>query len=185
MYWLLLLAKYFGVNSEKWTRRCVDMGNRYFYGRFKSIPYQERLLFLAFCLRHSQCPASITPEHGLLCMDTCTLCRIAEIKREAFKLGYLGVYVVPSSRLIRNKGLMPSKEFVWKKIEEHRPRGALGVICLQDLKRKYMSEGRLCRKGVITPSGSVVTPQGLLLASNNCRKNSVDWERLERLMVVQ
>ena len=184
MYWLALqVTKSLSIGSDMWTRLFARLGNRYFRRAYLQAPYSERLLFLPFCLRDRRCPTEVTPEDGLVCPDSCRLCRLGEFVRKARALGYRGAFIVPSSRILRGRGLLPSKEFIWSKIEQHRPTAALGAVCSSDFRRKYLGDSSLGRSGVKNSSRrATVVPQGLLLAGNSCIRNSLDWGKLERLL---
>lgn len=96
------------LSPELDLRLMVRAGNRYFKKTFAATPFGRRLLFLPFCLRPLDCPAGVDPDQGLLCTGGCPGCELGQVRDEALALGYAAVYVVPSSRLMRGKGLMPS-----------------------------------------------------------------------------
>ena len=187
MYWFsFVLTKKLGKGNEAWSRLFVKAGNRYFRDQFRKAPYNARVLFLPFCLRSPKCPTVVDREKGLICPNDCSLCRLGPIKRRAEELGYMAAYIVPSSRILPNRGLIPSKEFIWLKIEENKPKAVLGAVCLKDFKRKYMKDTSVSRNGVQSPSKiSLIAPQGLLLKTNNCIKNSLDWDKLNQLLVTR
>lgn len=125
----------------------------------------------------------ISLEEGMLCPEDCSLCRLGEMKRLALDLGYLGAHIVVSSRIVTGRGLKTSRDFIWSKIEEHQPEAALGLVCLKDFRNKYLKDTKVGPKGVQSPNKkAIVAPQGLLLETNNCVKNSVAWDKLERLL---
>lgn len=184
MYWSsFLCAKRLSSVSEPWTRLFVKIGNLHFRRQFVSAPYHKRMLFMPFCLRSPKCPMHISREEGILCPEDCGLCRLGEMKRLALELGYLGAHIVVSSRIVSDRGLKTSKDFIWSKIEEHQPSAALGLVCIKDFRNKYLKDTSVGPKGVQSPNKkAIVAPQGLLLAKNSCVKNSVDWNKLERLL---
>ena len=179
----LRIIKFLSPSSAWWTRVYIRFGNIYFSRRFTMVPFHKRILFLPYCLRHPKCPERVSREDGLICPESCSLCKLGELRKSARDLGYVGAYVVPSSRILTNKGLMASRDFIWTKIKEHKPVAAVGAVCLGDFRQRYMRGARLSRDGVYSPDGNArVLPQGLLLYKNKCVNNDLDWRSLERLL---
>ncbi len=187
MYWFALqITKQLGIGSDGWTKVFAALGNRFFRKKYLDAPYEQRMLFLPFCLRDRSCPTEVTREEGLICPESCGRCRLGECLGRARSLGFMGAYIVPSSRILRGRDLLPSKDFIWAKIEQHGPAAALGAVCSRDFRTKYMKNTGIARGGVKTPSQkTVVVPQGLLLANNSCVKNSLNWQELDRLMAAR
>lgn len=160
----------------------VKASNRYYIKKYENTPYQERVVFLPFCLRPQHCPAAISPEDGLLCMSQCVGCKLGELRAEALAMGYGRVYVVPSSRILKNQNLLPSSQFIKAKISEHSPQAAVGVICAWHLRNRLLpSHKKIGNKGYITSEkqkGAVL--YGVLLKGRNCAGAQVDWEALEQ-----
>ena len=168
----------------------VRAGNRYFRKAFAATPFHNRLLFLPFCLRPLDCPAEVDPEVGLCCQGGCPGCQMGLVRDEALELGYAAVYVVPSSRMIRGRGLLPSDEFIRAKISQHGPGAALGVTCPWHMRNRLLSRHTVRRDGYLAldekgrgvQARSVL--QGVLMDDSNCRKGSVNWDRVRRFLVL-
>ena len=164
----------------------VRAGNRYFRKAFAATPFGRRLLLLPFCLRPLDCPADVDPETGLLCTGDCPGCEVGRVRREALELGYAAVYVVPSSRLIRGRGLMPSDQFIKEKIKKHGPGAAVGVTCPWHMRHRLLARytlkrGRTASLGGGDAGGSLGSAlQGVLMDGRNCRQGVVNWARVRR-----
>ncbi len=163
-------------------RLMVKAGNRYFRKAFAATPFSRRVLFLPFCLRPLDCPAGVDREKGLLCTGDCPGCQVGQVRAEALALGYAAVYVVPSSRILRGRGLLPSDQFIKNKIKAHAPGAALGVTCPWHLRNRLLAKYTL-RGGNYTsvdnqePREKTVAPlQGVLMERQNCRQGVVNWE---------
>jgi len=161
----------------------VKAGNRYFRKAFAATPFKKRLLFLPFCLRPKDCPAGLNPDLGYTCPDFCPECELGKVQQEALALGYGGVYVVPSSRIVRCEEILPSDQFMLVKMEQHQPGAVLGVVCQWYVHQRLISKYSIGRNGYDSGPGrprSVL--QGVLLKDMNCRQASVDWGQVrERL----
>jgi hypothetical protein len=164
-------------------RLIVRAGNKYFRKRFGQAPFEKRVLFLPFCLRPLNCPAEVDPEKGLCCEANCSGCEIGAVSRKAKELGYAAVYVVPSSRMMPEKGLLPSDQFIKAKLKEHAPDAALGVVCPWHLRNRLLKKHTVGRRGLATGQQGVRSAlQGVLLDGRNCRAAKVDWEQVRKLM---
>ncbi|NDY42131.1 DUF116 domain-containing protein [Dissulfurirhabdus thermomarina] len=169
------------MDQDRYIARVVRTANACFRKRFEAVPYDQRLLFLPYCLRARDCPTRIDPELGLVCPAGCNGCLVGELKAEAERLGYMGVYVVVSGRLHRREGLLRSRDFIFDKIRRHRPRAVIGALCALDLTRKYLRLRNLSPRGAESGLGGVV-PQGILLERPSCRHSEVDRAALEGLI---
>lgn len=160
-------------------RLLVRAGNRHFRRAFAATPFGRRLLFLPYCLRPAACPAPIDPALGLACDSSCPGCDLGLCRAHALSLGYAAVYVVPSSRLVRDRNLKPSAQFIRDKLDSHCPGAALGVTCDWHLKHRLLPAYKVGRRGYQSgPNQSEAALQGVLLDSKNCRAACVDWSRL-------
>ena len=174
------------IKPELDLRLLTRAGNRYFKKAFAATPYGQRLLLLPFCLRPRDCPAKLDPEIGLLCPGDCQGCELGKIKSEAQALGYGAIYVVPSSRLTKLKGLPPSDQFIKAKVRQHSPGAVLGVTCPWYLRHRLLDKHRVGRGGYAyssephngTKQKSAV--QGVLMDSRNCRSGTVNWQRVRQ-----
>ena len=117
-----------------------------------------------------------------MCDGSCPGCAVGELRGEALELGYAKVYVVPSSRIMRNRGLSRSDQFIKRKIKEHGPCGALGVTCGWHLRNRLLAKHSFDRKGYGEAGKPKSVIQGLLLKGRNCKQSQVDWEELRKMM---
>jgi len=164
-------------------RLIVRAGNKYYRKKFGQAPFEKRILFLPFCLRPLDCPAEVDHEKGLCCHAECANCEIGDVSRTAKHLGYAAVYVVPSSRLMPDKGLLPSDQFIKAKLKQHAPDAALGVVCPWHLRNRLLRKHTVSRRGVDTGRQGVRSAlQGVLLDGRNCRAAQVDWDQVRKLM---
>lgn len=163
----------------------VRAGNRMFFRRYAATPYRSRLLFLPFCLRPLDCPAQVHPERGLCCSGPCPGCELGRLRQEALDLGYGEVYVVPSSRLVRDQGLLPSDQFIKAKLRQHAPLAALGVVCEWHLRNRLLPKHKVARSGYRVKEGVKAALHGVLLEAKNCREAKVDWEQVRRAMLLK
>jgi hypothetical protein len=166
-------------------RLIVRAGNKYYRKKFGQAPFEKRVLFLPYCLRPLDCPAEVDPERGLCCHTECANCDIGDVIRKAKHLGYAAVYVVPSSRLMPGKGLLPSDQFIKAKLKQHAPDAALGVVCPWHLRNRLLRKHTVSRRGLATGRRGVRSAlQGVLLDGRNCRSAQVDWDQVRKLMSV-
>ncbi|MCF8034794.1 MAG: DUF116 domain-containing protein [Desulfarculaceae bacterium] len=173
------------MSPELDLRLIVKAGNRYFKKAFAATPFGRRVLFLPFCLRPLECPAGVDPDEGLLCSGGCPECEVGRVRAEALELGYAAVYVVPSSRIMRGKGLMPSDQFIKHKIKQHGFGAAVGVTCPWHMRNRLLA--RYTLKNGRTSSldqgsgGSLNSAlQGVLMDRQNCRHGAVNWALVRR-----
>lgn len=164
-------------NSDWNYKFLVRVGNRYFLKSFTRTSYQQRLLFLPFCLCPPGCPAPVDSSRGILCQSDCPDCQLGRARKEALRLGYAGVYITPSSRLLRRPDLLPSDSFIKEKLDQHGVRALLGVTCCWYLKTRLLPKYSFKREGYISErSGTRYALQGILLPERKCRNATVDWE---------
>ena len=163
----------------------VKAGNRYYRRAYAATPYEDRAFFIPFCLRPRDCPAEVNREQGLLCDGSCEGCRVAQVRNQALELGYGYVIVVPSSRLMKDKNLLPSSEFMLKKIRELKPKATFGVVCDWHLRTKIMPRFKVGSSGLKAGEGVRTVLQGVLLERMNCKNATVDWDAVERALVMK
>lgn len=171
------------INKDKYVEKVVRAGNSFFHDKFTKIPYQDRILFLPYCLRSKNCPSIIDHKKGLQCDSSCLLdCDIRKLKTTALERGYKDVFIVVSGRLHKNKGILRSRDFLARQIENQKPKAVIGCLCARDLRQKYLSPKNLSPSGTLGSMGHKVLPQIVLLENSNCRKSSVDMEKLMMLI---
>ncbi len=170
-------------DKDGYVRRIVATGNAFFKERFSRIPYRERMLFLPYCLRAKECPTTIAPDKGLLCPDDCDVdCRLMEMKKKALDLGYQAVHIVVSGKLHKKEGVLRSRDFLVRQIEQYKPRAVIGCLCTRDLREKYLCSKNLSPDGTLGKHGLKVIPQVALLKNCSCRQSDVEWECLDELI---
>jgi hypothetical protein len=165
------------INRDWNYKFLVRVGNRYFLKGFTLTPYQQRLIFLPFCLCPPGCPAQVDPFWGMVCRSDCPDCQLGRVRREALGLGYAEVYIVPSSRCLRRPDLPPSDIFIKGKLDHHNSRALLGVTCCWYLKTRLLSRYSFKKEGYVSErSGTSYALQGILLPQRKCSNATVDWE---------
>ena len=158
----------------------VKAGNRYFAERFARTPFGQRIFFIPICLSPPLCPGRIDKEEGLVCDGECPDCRVGELIKEAYGLGYGKVYVVPSSTLLPKMGLLPSDQFIKSKLGQDDFSAALGLVCGWHLRNRLLPAHSVGSKGY-DPGGkgrNGTVLQGVLLDQKKCRGGSVDWDEV-------
>lgn len=172
------------LRPELDLRLMVRAGNRYFQKAYAATPFARRVLFLPFCLRPLDCPAGVDPNQGLLCAGGCPDCELGRVRDEALALGYAAVYVVPSSRIMRGRGLLPSDQFIKKKIKENGYGAALGITCPWHLRHRLLAHYTLKngRTTSLGASGGTLNSalRGVLMERQNCRCGVVNWAAVRR-----
>ena len=187
----LALVKRFGKVTAKVMDRIkpgldlkllVNAGNRYFYDRFAETPYEQRYFFIPICLCPPLCPGKVDREEGLVCQADCPGCRVGELVREADRLGYGRVFIVPSSRLMPDKGLLPSDQFIKSKLQQESASAALGLVCGWHLRNRLLPAHSVGAKGYDSENGkkNSTVLQGVLLDQRKCRGGTVDWEEVKQ-----
>ena len=169
------------LDKNRYARRVVASANRFFYKKFRTIPYTERMLFLPYCLRPQECPTIIDEEEGMQCPSECEItCKLRETREMALKLGYRDAKIVVSGKLHRKQGVLRSKDFLSRQIELLQPRAVIGCLCTMDFCNKYLHPENISRSGTKGKKhGLKVVPRIVLLESPNCRQSKVNWQNLQ------
>ena len=171
------------LDKDRYVRRTVAAGNRFYARRFRKIPFNRRLLFLPYCLRAKGCPTEIDPAEGLICPGDCLLaCPLRRLQELALELGYQRVFVVVSGRLHKKEGVLRSRGFLVRQIERYQPKGVIGCLCTKDLREKYLKPETIAYNGTLGREGVAVIPQVCLLKSSNCRQSAVNLLELEQMI---
>lgn len=190
---LLWVSLSFSHRLNQWASRALDsgardwnykflvkVGNRYFLKGFVGTPFHQRLIFFPFCLCPPGCPAQVDPSWGMLCLGDCPDCQLGRVRKEALKLGYAAVYVVPSSRCLRRPDLLPSDLFIKEKLDHHGARAVLGITCSWYLKTRLIRKYSFAKEGYVSErSGIGYALQGILLSERKCNNAKVDWEMVQ------
>ena len=161
-------------------RLLVRAGNRYFADQFARTPFEHRSLFIPICLCPPLCPAEVDRDQGLVCRKDCPGCKVGELIQEAENLGYGRVFVVPSSTLMPQKGLMRSDRFIKTKIQDPEVWAALGMVCAWHLRNRLLPNHSVGSKGYDSDNGQKkgTVIQGVLLDRKKCRGANVDWDEV-------
>jgi hypothetical protein len=144
--------RFFGLDDVVVDKTLIDLRNKLLRQRFAETAFNQRALFLPQCLRHTECPAKLSPE-GIQCLK-CGRCVVGDVKKRSEELGYK-VFVVPGSSFIR------------RMIVEHRPAAIVGVGCRHEVKGGL----EICDK-------YKVPAQGVVLQKSGCVSTIVDVEEL-------
>lgn len=152
------IAKKLGL-SERWVNYThVEIRNKLNELKYRRVPFNERILFLPHCLKHSKkCNAEYNHE-GLQC-KSCGNCKISELEKMAKERDYGGVYVCPGGSL------------VIKLVEKHKPKAVLGVCCFEEAQLVF---DKL--------KGSGVAAQAVLLSKDGCVDTDVNVEEVREKM---
>ncbi len=140
--------------------------NDYYRADFKRLKKEDIAVILPHCLISDKCPARFSKSDGVMCSQ-CKLCGCGKIYESALDKGYQ-FYITPSvgftKRLIQRKHL----------------KGIIGIACDYEIDRGIHSE-KITNNGVRL-NGSRIKTQGIRLAEFDCINNSVDWDKIEKLM---
>lgn len=119
---------------------------------FAGTPVHQRAVFLPQCLRHPECPATLSTE-GINCIN-CGRCGVGAIKEEAERLGYL-FFISPGSSLVK------------RMVAKYRPKAVLGVGCVMEIK-----------EGTAAMEHAGITSQAVALSKDGCVDTRVDVRKL-------
>ncbi len=148
------IAAKMGVDEKELFQLYVETKNKASISEFAATPYTERILFLPQCLRSRDCPAELT-DYGYECQE-CGSCRIEKVIREAKRLGYKNVFILPGGSVVK------------KILVKEKPHACLGVACLKEL----MLGSFACEKFGIAG-------QGVPLLKDGCVNTEVSWRTLK------
>lgn len=131
----------------------VMMGNAIWADRFRSVPFNRRLLLLPQCIRNKQKCKGSFDDLGLICAG-CRQCKIDETIEKAEKLGYATLVAEGSTVAI---GL----------IEEGSIDAVLGVSCMSVLQKSFTAVTRAAVPGI-----------GIPLLQDGCENTTLDYDWL-------
>ncbi len=140
--------------------------NEYYRADFEKLNKSDVAVMLPHCLIGDKCPAKFSKSNGILC-NKCDLCRCGDIKILAEQKGYQ-FYI------------SPSVGFTKRLSQRKRLKGIIGVVCDYEIERGINSE-KITDNGVRVESARIIT-QGIRLDVFDCINNSVDWEKIEKMI---
>ncbi|WP_048151668.1 DUF116 domain-containing protein [Methanolacinia paynteri] len=131
------ICKFFGLDDKELTAFFIRLHNAMTKSSFAAVPSNKRAIFVPQCLRHSACPANLTPE-GLVCRR-CGRCEIGAHIDELEDMGYM-VWIAPGSTLIK------------RMVAKYQPEAVIGVGCLVEVKEglEMLDKAGLIGMGVLT-----------------------------------
>ncbi|MFA5357918.1 MAG: DUF116 domain-containing protein [archaeon] len=149
------IAKKLGLSDAMIQFTHIELRNTVFEPEYKKIPYNQRVLFLPHCARHSKnCKAKQTDE-GIACAH-CKSCDIDKAVKIAEELGYMKVFVVPGGSMVK------------KLLKKYKPKASLGVCCFHEA---IMAFDMIKGTGII--------PQVVLLLNDGCKDTKLNMPLLE------
>ena len=156
---LKAVLNFFGVDGNSVTQLEIEIKNKIDETRYATTPYNERMLLLPQCLRHStNCPAKLHSEHGIQCIK-CGLCKCKEILEKAEELGYKKVVIAPGGT------------FAGRMMRKYKPKAVLGVGCLYEVQEGL----RLCMRYKLPA-------RGVMLSKDGCVNTTMDFDKLYEAM---
>ena len=131
------ICKFFSLDDKELTAFFIRLHNAMTKSAFAAVPANKRAIFVPQCLRHSACPANLTPE-GLVCRR-CGRCEIGAHIDELEGMGYM-VWIAPGSTLIK------------RMVIKYQPEAVIGVGCLVEVKEglEMLDKAGLIGMGVLT-----------------------------------
>jgi hypothetical protein len=152
------IAKKLGL-SDRWVNYThVEVRNMLNELKFKSTPYNERIMFLPHCLRNSkECKATYN-EEGLQCAG-CGKCKLNELLKLGRERGYRACFVCPGGSMVQAL------------IEKHQPKAVLGVCCFVEAGMAFDSL-----------KGKGVSIQAVLLSKAGCVDTDINVEEVREKM---
>jgi len=150
------ILAFMGVGSEWLVKVLIRLRNTVGIRNFKKTEFTDRAIFVPQCIRHKDCPAASGYE-GLHCVS-CGRCSVAELKKDADKLGYK-FFIAPGSSLVK------------RMTKKYSPHAAIGLGCLFEIKEflELMSKMK-------------VDAQGVLLETSGCVETTYSLEKMRRTM---
>jgi len=103
-------------SKEQIYKSYAEKQNKAQSGKFASVPFEKRLVFVPHCMRNSSVCKASEKDSFYICAR-CGACKIGDMARLAKELGYGGFYILKGGRAII------------KIIGEQKPLAVLGVAC--------------------------------------------------------
>jgi len=158
------IAKDLGLSGRMIEYTHVELRNKLNEGRFRQVPYNERMLFLPHCLRNSAKCKSGYGSEGLdfKGCEKCNSCQMPKIRKLAEKLGYKKVACVPGGSMLE------------KIVLKYKPRAVVGVACNAEV-----------HQGMDKLAGAGIPSQGVLLMRDGCKDTLANIEEVrEKLEMI-
>lgn len=133
----------------------IALMNSIYRDAYAKTPENKRLLLLPQCLRNLECPATTSPQEGIMCKE-CGKCEIAAIKKECDECG-ISICITPGA------------EFVKRAIRDKKPEAVIGIACQHDL-----------YTGLRDVTSTGIPAVGIVLSKSGCVMTEVDWEEVKR-----
>lgn len=162
------IGKIFGLNERMRNYTHVEIRNKLNEFRYKTAPYDKRILFLPHCMKVSDvCKAPLTTEGlDLNFCEKCEAtdkCQINEIKKIAEEMNYMKVAVAPGGSMVH------------KIIAKYKPKAILGVCCYNEA---IMAFEKI--------AGTNLGAQAVLLLRDGCKDTAVNTDEVrEKLEMYQ
>jgi hypothetical protein len=149
------IGKELGLSGRMLDYTHIELRNKLNEGRFKKVPFNERMLLLPHCLRNAkECSAKYNDE-GLECLK-CNKCSLPKIMKMAEELGYKKIACVPGGSMIE------------KLVVKFKPKAVVGVACSAELN---MAIDKMNEHGI--PS------QAVLLLKDGCKDTEANLQEIK------
>ena len=138
----------------------VEASNILEYPKFKETRYEDRILFLPYCLRRIPDCKGNTDDSGFNCVSCNQDCPMCELKNFAENLGY-AVMVAPGGSIIK------------KYLEHNNPLAIVGVACYEELMQGI---------GLVRRFSANSAVQMVLLSKTGCTLTEVDVDQVKKIL---
>lgn len=155
-----LCSKNFLKNKNNAYLKFIDKKNSFVAEKFKSIPCQERVVFLPHCMRNTKECKALDEGTFYSCVK-CGCCKIAQIQKLAEELGYKKVYIMKGGKAIHNI------------LVEQKIKAVVAVAC--------HFEGV---QGIKMTDSLKVIAQFIPLIKDGCYNTDVDVNDVEKIMKI-
>jgi len=133
----------------------VELRNKLNEGRFKQVPYNERMLLLPHCLRNTKDCIAKYGEEGLdfgNC-EKCNKCQMPALEKIGKQLNYKKIACLPGGSMVE------------KLVRKYKPKAIVGIACSPELN---MGIDRMSEHGIPT--------QAVLLLKDGCKDTEANIE---------
>jgi hypothetical protein len=132
--------------------------NKFQVGKFASVPFSKRIVFVPHCMRNTAVCAAIEKDSYYVCTE-CGSCKISDIIKLARESNYRNLYIVKGGRAIG------------KIIKKQKPEAIVGIACFL--------EGNQAFK-VLKDENVVV--QFVPLTKDGCAATDTDLTEVEKVL---